>query len=127
MKDGTLETFVPLTLRRRGVRRLVQHVVDDRAAHDSTLIEGMARAFHWQRLLDSGAMPSGSAIARAEGLHHSVVNELLRLTLLAPDIVEMLMAGRQPRRMSLIWFQRNPLPVDWEAQRELVRRFEEGA
>lgn len=87
----------------------------------------MARAFHWQRLLDSGAMPSGSAIARAEGLHHSVVNELLRLMLLAPDIVEMLMAGRQPRRMSLIWFQRHPLPVDWAAQREIVRRFEEKA
>ena len=127
MKDGTLETFVPLTLRRRGVRRLVQHQAEDRDAHDSTLIEGMARAFHWQRLLDSGAMPSGSTIARAEGLHHSVVNELLRLTLLAPDIVEMLMAGRQPRRMSLIWFQRHPLPVDWAAQREIVRRFEEKA
>lgn len=127
MKGGTLETFVPLALRRRGVRRLVQHQAEDRDAHDSTLIEGMARAFHWQRLLDSGAMPSGSAIARAEGLHHSVVNELLRLTLLAPDIVEMLMAGRQPRRMSLIWFQRHPLPVDWAAQREIVRRFEEKA
>jgi hypothetical protein len=127
MKDGARETFVPLTLRRRGVRRLVQHQAEDRKTHDSTLIEGMARAFHWQWLLDSGAMPSGSAIARAEGLHHSVVNELLRLTLLAPDIVELLMAGRQPRRMSLIWFQRNPLPVDWEAQREIVRRFEEAA
>jgi hypothetical protein len=127
MKDGARETFVPLTLRRRGVRRLVQHEAEDRETHDSTLIEGMARAFHWQRLLDSGAMPSGSAIARAEGLHHSVVNELLRLTLLAPDIVELLMAGRQPRRMSLIWFQRHPLPVDWEVQREIVRRFEEAA
>jgi hypothetical protein len=127
MKNGARETFVPLTLRRRGVRRLVQPQAEARETHDSTLIEGLARAFHWQRLLDSGAMPSGSAIARAEGLHHSVVNELLRLTLLAPDIVELLMAGRQPRRMSLIWFQRNPLPVDWEAQREIVRRFEEAA
>lgn len=127
MKDGVRETFVPLTLRRRGVRRLIQPKPEQRDTHDSALIEGMARAFHWQRLLDSGAMPSGSAIARAEGLHHSVVNELLRLTLLAPDIVEMLMAGRQPRRMSLLWFQRNPLPVDWEAQRQIVKRFEEDA
>jgi len=72
-------------------------------------------------------MQSGSAIARVEGLHHSMPNELLRLTLLAPDISEMLMAGHQPRRMNLIWFQRNPLPVDWAAQRQLVRRFEEQA
>jgi hypothetical protein len=125
MKDGALETFVPMTLRRRGVQRLVQQpVVEQREAHDSTLIEGMGRAFHWQRLLDTGEMESGSAIARAEGLHQSVVNELLRLTLLAPDIVEQLMAGQQPRRMSLIWFQRHPLPVDWAAQRGIVRDFE---
>ena len=120
MDDG-LETFVPLTFRRRGVQRLA---VDDRQAHDVTLIEGLARAFYWQHLLNSGAMSSGSAIARAEKLHHSVINELLRLTLLAPDIIEQWMAGRQPRRLTLIWFQRNCLPVDWQAQRELLASFE---
>lgn len=125
MRDGSLETFVPLKLRRRGVRQVMQAPPELREVHDSTLVEGVARAFHWQRLLESGAMPSGSAIARAEGLHHSTVNELLRLTLLAPDIVEVLLAGRQPRRMSLLWFQRNPLPVDWQAQREIVQRLEE--
>lgn len=125
MRDGSLETFVPLKLRRRGVRQVMQAPPELREVHDSTLVEGVARAFHWQRLLENGAMPSGSAIARAEGLHHSTVNELLRLTLLAPDIVEMLLAGRQPRRMSLLWFQRNPLPVDWQAQREIVQRLED--
>lgn len=116
---------MPLKLRRRGVRQVMQAPPELRKVHDSTLVEGVARAFFWQSLLENGAMPSGSAIARAEGLHHSTVNELLRLTLLAPDIVEMLLAGRQPRRMSLLWFQRNPLPVDWQAQREIVQRLEE--
>jgi hypothetical protein len=51
------------------------------------------------------------------------VNELLRLTLLAPDIVEMLMAGRQPRRLTLMWFQRNRFPVDWQAQRDIIDHF----
>lgn len=125
MKGGLQEAFVPLTLRRRGVQRLMQAPPEVRETHDSTLIEGIARAFHWQRLLDSGVMTSGSDIARAEGLHHSTVNELLRLTLLAPDIIELLLAGRQPRRMTLMWFQRHPLPVDWQAQRQVVARFEE--
>ena len=58
-------------------------------------------------------MQSSAAIARAEKLHHSVVNELLRLTLLTPDIIEQFMAGRQPRRLTLMWFQRNRLMVDW--------------
>jgi hypothetical protein len=122
--DESMETFVPMTFRRRGVQRLA---ADERSAHDATLIDGLARAFYWQHLLDIGAMQSGSAIARAEKLHSSVVTELMRLTLLAPDIIEMLMSGQQPRRMSLIWFQRNPLPVDWSAQRQIVKSFEEDA
>jgi len=81
-------------------------------------------AAYWQYLTDTGMMTSGSAIARAEGLHHSVVNELLRLTLLAPHLIEQLMAGRQPRRLNLMWFQRNRLPVGWAAQREIMSRFE---
>ena len=120
----SMETFVPLTFRRRGVQRVV---TNERSVHDVTLINGLARAFYWQHLLDTSAMQSGSAIARAENLHYTVVNEMLRLTLLAPDIVEQFIAGKQPRRLTLIWFQRNPLPVDWEAQRQIVRRFEEEA
>lgn len=122
--DDTLETFVPLTLSSPG-----RVAAADRHVHDVTLLEGVARGFYWQHLVDTGVMKSGADIARTEGLHPSVPNELMRLTLLAPDILELLMAGRQPRRMNLIWFQRNPLPVDWdwEAQRQIVKRFEEDA
>ena len=118
--SGPLETFVPLVFKRRGIRRLAD---TGAAAHDPTLIEAVARAFHWQHLLDAGEFESGSAITRAEGLHHSTVNELLRLTLLASDIVEQLLAGRQPRRLTLIWFQRNPIPVDWQQQRQIIQSF----
>jgi hypothetical protein len=81
-------------------------------------------AFYWQQLLDNGVMKSGSDIARQEGLHPSTVNELLRLTLLAPGIIEQLMAGRQPRRLNLMWFQRHPLPVYWQAQHQIIANFE---
>ena len=111
----------PLTFRRRGVQRVVTDDRTSTTSHCSTV----ARAFYWQHLLDTGAMQSGSAIARAEKLHHSVVNELLRLTLLAPDIIEQFMAGKQPRRLTLMWFQRNRLMVDWHAQRQLMASFEE--
>lgn len=117
----SLQTFVPLVFKRRGIQRLAD---TGAVAHDPTIIEAMARAFHWQHLLDSGSFENGTAIARAEGLHHSTVNELLRLTLLAPDIVEQLLAGRQPRRLTLIWFQRNPIPVDWQQQRQIIQSFE---
>lgn len=122
--ENKMETFLPLQFRRRGTQRVI---VDDRYVHDVKLLEGVARAFYWQHLLDTGVMKSGSDIARAEGLHPSVPNELMRLTLLAPDIIEKLMMGRQPRRMNLIWFRSNSLPVDWSAQRKIVQRFEEDA
>ena len=52
------------------------------------------------------------------------VNELLRLTLLEPAIIQSILAGQQPKCMSLLWFQRNPLPTDWVAQREVVAGFD---
>ena len=121
--DDSFETFVPLNFRRRGARQVTY---DHRDVHDVTLLEGVARGFYWQHLVDTGVMKSGSDIARSEGLHPSVISELMRLTLLAPDILELLMVGRQPRRMSLIWFQRNPLPANWGEQRTLLQRFESG-
>ncbi|WP_414708217.1 hypothetical protein [Pusillimonas sp.] len=81
-----------------------------------SLLVALTRAFCWQQLLDDGVVASGSEIAQREGLHHSTVNELLRLTLLEPAIIQSILAGRQPKRMSLLWFQRNPLPTDWVAR-----------
>lgn len=111
---------MPLEFQRRGVRRLA---ATGRPAHDTTILEALGRAFYWQHLLNTGAMRTGSEIARREGLHPSTVNELLRLTLLAPNLVEMLLEGRQPRRLTLMWFQRNRLPVDWQAQRDIIDNF----
>ena len=81
-------------------------------------------AFYWQQLLDDGVVGSGSEIAHREGLHHSTVNELLRLRPLEPAIIQSILAGQQPRCMSLLWFQRNPLSTDWVAQREAVAGFD---
>ena len=54
----------------------------------SPLLVALTRAFYWQQLLDDGVLGSGSEIAQREGLHHSTVNELLRLTLLEPAIIQ---------------------------------------
>jgi hypothetical protein len=40
-------------------------------------------------------------MAEAEGVTRSFVNRLLRLTLLAPDIVEAILDGRQTKAMQL--------------------------
>jgi hypothetical protein len=90
---------------------------------DPTLIRALAKAHFWQSLIDSGKADSGSAIAKAEGIDPSVINEILRLTLLAPDLIDSIINGQQPKNLSLVWFQRNPMPLDWQEQRDLMVEF----
>jgi hypothetical protein len=126
-----LTTFIPFKIKKRGVRRVILQPEQGDAAQgnktsnlDAPLLVALSRAFYWQRLLDEGRVASGTEIARLEGLHHSTVNELLRLTLLDPGIIQDILTGQQPRCMSLLWFQRNPLPVDWQVQRALIAQFD---
>ncbi len=106
----TTEKLVPFQLMKKGNRRVARSVSP---TIDVPLINAVARAFYWQSLLDQGRYPSGSAIARAEGLHVSVVNEYLRLTLLAPAVVERVVYGYQAQLLSSVWFLRNSLPLTW--------------
>jgi len=114
-----LSTFVPLKIDKRGAKKVVVSpdactTTDDVDTHfDQPLITALTRAFYWQQLIDDGVVVSGSEIAKREGLHQSTVNELLRLTLLDPAIIKLILVGTQSRCMTLLWFQRNPLPVDW--------------
>jgi hypothetical protein len=126
-----LSTFIPLKIRKRGASKVVvrpdgqvEAAGEVTTQHGQPLLVALTRAFYWQHLLDKGVVDSGSEIARREGLHHSTVNELLRLTLLEPAIIQAILAGKQPRCMSLLWFQRNPLPTDWAAQRDVLARFD---
>ena len=126
-----LSTFIPLKIRKRGASKVVvrpdgqvEAAGEVTTQHDQPLLVALTRAFYWQHLLDEGVVDSGSEIARREGLHHSTVNELLRLTLLEPAIIQAILACKQPRCMSLLWFQRNPLPTDWAAQRQILARFD---
>jgi hypothetical protein len=133
-RDGgqvKLSTFIPLKIRKRGGSKVVVRPDGHVAAPgnvatpiDQPLLVALTRAFYWQQLLDDGVVSSGVEIAQREGLHHSTINELLRLTLLEPAIIKAIVAGKQPRCMSLLWFQRNPLPTDWAAQREVLARFD---
>ena len=133
-RDGgqvKMSTFIPLKIRKRGASKVVVRPDGQVDAPgkvtsqiDQPLLVALTRAFYWQQLLGEGMVGSGSEIAQREGLHHSTVNELLRLTLLEPAIIQSILAGQQPKCMSLLWFQRNPLPTDWVAQREVVAEFD---
>jgi hypothetical protein len=118
--DNPLETFVPLLFKRKKGRLLLG---EGNLAHDVTIIEAVARAMHWNVLLDSGAYKRVTDIAQTEGLMPTTVGRLMRLARLAPDIVEQLMAGSQPRRLTLLWLMRNDIPALWPEQRQMLKQF----
>ncbi len=113
---------VPLTIRRRPGRKTVVRpvcrlggtVTPTRA--DPALVKALARAFRYQRLLDEGRYASISEIAAAENIERGYLGSLLRLTLLAPDIVEYILDGRQPSELGLPALM-EPFPPEWDAQR----------
>jgi hypothetical protein len=124
--DGaTITVHIPMTLAQRGGRKLIlapdggDAWAPTRPSPDEALIRALARAHRWKRLLDDGRYRSTGELANAEGLTRSFVNRLLRLTLLAPDIVEAILDGRQPKGMQLDDLTR-PMPSGWEEQRAVL-------
>ena len=121
--DGTsISIRIPMTFVRRGGRKVI--VAPDgghawapsRPRLDEALIRAVARAHRWRRLLEQGKYKSVSELAEAEGLTRSFVNRLLRLTLLAPDIVEAVLDGRQSKGLQLAELTK-AMPSAWEEQR----------
>ena len=80
---------------------------------DSTTVKALARAFRWKRILESGDF--ATELAEREGIAPSYMTRVLRLTLLAPDIVEAILDGKQGPEVTLAQVQ-EPLPVEWEDQ-----------
>jgi hypothetical protein len=77
------------------------------------LVKGLSRANRWQRMLDAGRYASISEIAEAERIDRGYLGRVLRLTLLAPDIVEAILDGRQPDGLGLPRLI-EPIPSAWE-------------
>jgi len=97
----TITVRIPMAWKRHGGRKVI--IAPDggdawapaKPRPDETLIRALARAHRWKRLIEDGTYRSAAEIADAEGVTRSFVNRLLRLTLLAPDIVEAILCGRQ--------------------------------
>ena len=112
---------VPLAVRKpRGGRKLVMTpsgmAPRGASAADTTMVKAVARAFRWRRMLETGRHGTIDELAAAEKINSSYVSRLLRLTLLAPDLVEAILDGRQPPEMTLPMLM-GPFPVEWDRQR----------
>jgi hypothetical protein len=115
----TVTLHVPFQIVKRGGRKEMQ-MPDDAVQPrriDSTLVKALARAFRWKRMLESGETTTIAELAEREGIAPSYMTRVLRLTLLAPDVVEAILDGAQVPELALSRLL-ELFPLDWQQQSE---------
>ena len=123
-----ITVHIPMTMKKRGGRKEI--ILPDgvapagspahRSATQSPLVIALARAHRWKVLLESGRFRSIEELAHAVKLDGSYVGRILRLTLLAPDIIQAILDGREPSGLSLERLK--GFPLEWEEQRAKYMR-----
>ncbi|MEH2480634.1 hypothetical protein V1282_003991 [Nitrobacteraceae bacterium AZCC 2146] len=121
-RDGrTISVHIPITMRHRGVRKQVVTPADatpwiPRAARiDGTLVKAVVRAHRWRDMLESGRYATVRDLANAESINESYLSRVLRLTLLAPSIVQVILDGHQSDDLQLDSLLGQVLPT-WQQQ-----------
>jgi hypothetical protein len=120
--DGrTLSIHIPVTMRKQGGRKQVVTPTDATpwilrpARVDNTLVKAIVRAHRWRNMLESGCYATVRDLADAEQINESYLGRTLRLTLLAPPIIESILDGRQQGELKLYQLL-GPFPIEWNQQ-----------
>jgi hypothetical protein len=121
--NRTITMRVPITIKRCGGRKLVlaRDGIEVTAAPvtrhvDNAMVKAIARAHRWRRLIESGEYASITELAAVEKINQSYVCRILRLTLLAPSIVEAILNGRQPPTLQVNHLLPR-FPAEWQRQK----------
>jgi hypothetical protein len=113
----TVTLHIPFRVVKRGGQKEM-HLPEGAAQPrrpNNTLVKALARAFRWKQMLESGEFATIAELAEREGIAPSYMTRVLRLTLLAPDIVKAVVDGRQGPEVTLARVL-EPFPVDWAEQ-----------
>ena len=117
----TVTLHVPFRLVKRGGRKEIALPEGASAPRrpDDALVKALARAFRWKRMLDKGEFTTIAELAAHDGIACSYMTRVLRLTLLAPDIVEAILDGKQGPEVTLGRLL-EPFAVEWQVQQRLL-------
>jgi site-specific DNA recombinase len=122
--DSPIEVTAPVAFRRRGVEmRLVLPAVaipNDRSRCDATLIKAIARGRAWFEELAAGRARSLRELAERDGITRRYVRRLVDLAFLSPELVEVILQGRQPVELTTTRLTELDLPLDWTDQHSLL-------
>jgi Predicted transcriptional regulator len=115
----TMTLHVPFRIVRRGWRKVIALPDGAQAPRrpDDALVKALARAFRWKRMLEAGDFATIAELAEREGIAPSYLTRVMRLTLLAPDMVAAILDSRQGPGVTLARLM-NGFPEEWESQRK---------
>ena len=120
LPDGDTRITIKIEFRYDNGRKRIffPDIPDEQLKINEPLAIGIARAYRWQELLDSGEFDSAESLATALGVNVTYVRRVLRLTLLAPPIVDAIFSGKAPWTLSLTKLD-IALPYSWKEQQKL--------
>jgi hypothetical protein len=122
---GTVTVHIPITFRQRGGRKQILTPPGSAAwspapRMDTALLKAIVRAHRWREMLEDGKYLCTADLAKAEKINASYLARILRLTLLAPEIIEAILSGHQSSALQLNDLLK-PLPAIWTKQRSALR------
>ena len=122
---GNLRIHIPMHIRRMRGRKMIfapqamdGEVPDSLSEVQGAVVQALGRAFSWSEAIENGEFSSVAELARHLDIDNSYVVRILKLTTLAPDIIEAILNGEEPSGLSLARLIRT-FPTDWERQRVL--------
>ena len=123
VQGNIISIKVPLNMKRHGGRKFILipkniRINSPQGKPDEIMVKALARAWMWQKALDSGKHNSIEEMAVKNDINPSYISRMLRLNLLAPDIKQAILDGTQPRTFNLQGMM-TPFPESWEEQRHL--------
>ena len=113
----TITIHVPFRIVKRGGRKemILPPGAPAQRKIDNTMVKALARAFRWKRMLESGHFATIGDLASKEGIASSYMTRVMRMTLLAPAIVEAIVEGRQGPEVTLAGLM-EPVGGTWADQ-----------
>ena len=122
---GNLRIHIPMHIRRMRGRKMIfapqaldREVPDSPSDVQEAVVQALGRALSWSEAIENGEFGSVTELARHLDMDNSYVVRILKLTTLAPDIIEAILNGEEPSGLSLARLIRT-FPMDWERQRVL--------
>jgi len=121
-QDGTITVHIPISFKKHGGRKYI--IAPDAVPNEYTppvekdsILKAIGQAFELKATMDRGEAVTIADLAIKFKMNESYAGRIERLTLLAPDIIETFLNGKQPKYLTLRDLSK-PFPLDWNEQRQ---------